>query len=207
VADHTTSSNVRRSTTHRGAPAPEFLSARNLTKGQLFIGVSNAGDSQKEEVYATPVMSASGLGVQLQSVMMDKASNATWQGVFEAASVEVLTDVAEVTNCLRRGAEDLHTGLTAKKKPRFPRRAKESKLVQLPTLLVGPPGDAMIRLQGCWEDLVGNQSAAVNMSVAAGNVDKIPGVSCRIVVLCDKQRQLRFHLPGSMFQTLMDTAG
>jgi len=28
----------------------------------------------------------------------------------------------------------------------------------------------MIRLQGCWEDLVGNQSAAVNMSVAAGNV-------------------------------------
>jgi hypothetical protein len=28
----------------------------------------------------------------------------------------------------------------------------------------------MIRLKGCWEDLVGKQSAAVNMSVAAGNV-------------------------------------
>jgi hypothetical protein len=28
----------------------------------------------------------------------------------------------------------------------------------------------MISLQGCWEDLVGNQSAAVKISVAAGNV-------------------------------------
>jgi len=37
--------------------------------------------------------------------------------------------------------------------------------------------------------------------------DKIPGVSCRIVVLCDKQRQVRIHLPGSMFQTLMAAAG
>ena len=104
---------------HRGAPAPEFLSARNSTKGQLFIGVPNAGNSQKEEVYATPVMSASGLKLQLQSLMTDKASVATWEGVFEAASAEVLTNVAEVTDCLRRGAEDLHIGLTAKKKPRF----------------------------------------------------------------------------------------
>ena len=38
-------------------------------------------------------------------------------------------------------------------------------------------------------------------------LDKIPGVSCRIVVLCDKQRQVRIHLPGSMFRTLMATAG
>jgi hypothetical protein len=95
------------------------LSARNSTEGQLFIGVPNAGNSQKEEVYATPVMSASGLGLQLQSMMTDNASVATWEGVFEAASVEVLTDVAEVTNHLRRGTEDLHMGLTAKKKPRF----------------------------------------------------------------------------------------
>jgi hypothetical protein len=48
------------------------------------------------------------LGVQLQSMMTDKASVATWEGVFEAASVEVLTDVAEVTDRLRRGAEELH---------------------------------------------------------------------------------------------------
>ena len=33
--------------------------------------------------------------------------------------------------------------------------------------------------------------------------DKIPGVSCRIVVLCDKQRQVRIHLPGSILQTLI----
>jgi hypothetical protein len=158
---------------HRGAPAPEFLSAWNSTKGQLFISVPNAGDSQKEEVYATPVMSASGLGVQLQSMITDKASVATWEGVFKAASVEVMTDAAEVTDRLRRGAEDLHMGLTAKKKPRFSPSGEgilESELVRLPTSLVGPPEDAMIRLQGCWDDLVGNQSAAVNLSVAADNV-------------------------------------
>jgi len=33
----------------------QFLLARNLTKGQLFIGVPNVGDSQKAEVYAAPV--------------------------------------------------------------------------------------------------------------------------------------------------------
>jgi len=117
-------------------------------------------------VYATPVMLASGLGVQLQSMMTDKASVATWEGVVEAASVEVLTDVAEVTDCFRRGAEDLHMGLTVKKNPRFSPSGEgilESELVRLPTSLVGPPEDAIIRLQGCWEDLVGNQSAAVNI--------------------------------------------
>ena len=124
-------------------------------------------------MYATPVMSASGLGVQLQSMITDKASVATWEGVFKAASVEVMTDAAEVTDRLRRGAEDLHMGLTAKKKPRFSPSGEgilESELVRLPTSLVGPPEDAMIRLQGCWDDLVGNQSAAVNLSVAADNV-------------------------------------
>ena len=38
-------------------------------------------------------------------------------------------------------------------------------------------------------------------------LDKIPGVSCRIVVLCDRQRQMRIHLPDSMLQTLMVTTG
>jgi hypothetical protein len=76
---------------HRGAPAPEFLSARNSTEGQLFIGAPNAANSQKEKVYAAPVMLAIGLGLQLQSMMTDKASVATWEGVFEASSVEVLT--------------------------------------------------------------------------------------------------------------------
>jgi hypothetical protein len=105
---------------YRGAPAPEFLSAQNSTKGQLFIGVRNTGNLQKEEVYAAPAMLAiADLASQLQIMMTDKASVATWERVFEASSVEVLTDVAEVTQCFRRGAEDLHMGLTVKKKPRF----------------------------------------------------------------------------------------
>jgi hypothetical protein len=37
--------------------------------------------------------------------------------------------------------------------------------------------------------------------------DKITEVSCPLVVLCDKQRQVRIHLPGSMLQTSMTTAG
>ena len=78
-------------TARRGAPAPEFLLARNSTEGQLFIGVPNVGDSQKAEVYAAPVMSAVGLGSQLQSIMTDKASVATWEGVLEASSGEVMT--------------------------------------------------------------------------------------------------------------------
>jgi hypothetical protein len=110
-----------------------------------------AGDWQNEEVYAAPVMSAISLGLQLQSMMTDKASVATWEGVFEASSVEV----AEVTNCLRRGAEDLHMGLTAKKKPRFSPSGEgilESELVQLPLSLIGgPPEETMARLQeDCW---------------------------------------------------------
>jgi len=104
---------------HRGAPAPEFLLSRNSTEGQLFICVPNVGDSQKAEVYAAPVMSAVGLGSQLQSMMTDKALVATWEGVLEASSGEVLTDVADVTDRLCRGADDLHMGLTTKKKPRF----------------------------------------------------------------------------------------
>ena len=91
---------------HRGAPAPEFLLSRNSTEGQLFICVPNVGDSQKAEVYAAPVMSAVGLGSQLQSMMTDKASVVTWEGVFEASSGEVLTDLADVTDRLRCGADD-----------------------------------------------------------------------------------------------------
>jgi len=105
--------------------------------------------------------------------MTDKALVATWEGVFEASSVEVLTDVAEVTDRLRRGAEDLQMGLTAKKKPRFSPSGEgilESELVRLPISLIGSSEEAIVRLQECWEDLIGNQSAAVNMSVAAGNV-------------------------------------
>ena len=55
--------------THRGAPVPEFLSARNSTKRQLLIGVPNAGNSQKEGVYAATVMWVIGLDLQLQSMM------------------------------------------------------------------------------------------------------------------------------------------
>ena len=64
----------------------------------------------------------------------------------------MLTDVAEVTDCLKRGAEDLHMGLKAKKKPRFSSSGKgilESELVRLPILLIGPPEEAMARLQNC----------------------------------------------------------
>jgi len=88
---------------HRGAPVPDFLVARNSTKGQLFIGVPNAGNSQKEEVYAAaPVLLVVGLGSQLQSMMTDKAPVATWEG---ASSVD---------KC-----GHLFIGLTTKKKPRF----------------------------------------------------------------------------------------
>ena len=73
---------------HRGTPAPEFLSVRNSTEEQLFIGVPNAGDSQKVEVYAAPVMLAIGLGLQLQSMMTDKVSVAIWEGVFEASMLK-----------------------------------------------------------------------------------------------------------------------
>jgi hypothetical protein len=38
----------------------------------------------------------------------------------------------------------------------------ETELVQLLTLMLGPPEEAMTMLQDCWETLVGNQSAAVN---------------------------------------------
>jgi len=72
----------------RGAPAPEFLLAWNSTKGQLFVGVPNVGNSQKEEIYAAPVMLAVGLGSQLQSMMTDKASVANWEVVFEAQVVK-----------------------------------------------------------------------------------------------------------------------
>ena len=43
-------------------------------------------------------------------MMTDKASVATWEGVFEASSDEVLTDVGNVTDRLRRGADDLVHG-------------------------------------------------------------------------------------------------
>ena len=106
-------------------------------------------------------------------MMTDKASVATSEGVFEASSGEVLTDVADLTDRLRRGADDLHMGLTRKKKPRFSPLGEgilESELVRLPMLLSGQSEDAMSMLEDCWEDLVGNQSAAVNMSIAAGNL-------------------------------------
>jgi len=132
---------VRAERTPKMILEPIIISAIHLESCQL------AGDWQNEEVYAAPVMSAISLGLQLQSMMTDKASVATWEGVFEASSVEV----AEVTNCLRRGAEDL----TAKKKPRFSPSGEgilESELVQLPLSLIGgPPGETMARLQeDCW---------------------------------------------------------
>ena len=64
-------------------------------------------------------------------------------------------------------------GLTTKKKPRFSPSGEgilESELVRLPMSLRGQLEDAMSMLEDCWEDLVGNQSAAVNMSIAAGNL-------------------------------------
>ena len=105
--------------------------------------------------------------------MTDKASVATSEGVFEASCGEVLTDVADLTDRLRRGADDLHMGLTTKKKPRFSPSGEgilESELVRLPMSLRGQLEDAMSMLEDCWEHLVGNQSAAVNMSIAAGNL-------------------------------------
>jgi hypothetical protein len=56
---------------HRGAPVSEFRLAQNSTEGQFFIGVPNAGDLVEEEVYAAPVMSAAGLGSELQSMLTD----------------------------------------------------------------------------------------------------------------------------------------
>jgi len=64
-------------------------------------------------------------------------------------------------------------GLTTKKKPRFSPSGEgilESELVRLPMSLRGQLEDAMSMLEDCWEHLVGNQSAAVNMSIAAGNL-------------------------------------
>jgi len=103
----------------------------------------------------------------------DKASVAMWEGVFEVSSGEVLTDVANVTDQLRCGADDLHMGLTTKKKPRSSPSEEgilKSELVRLPMSLRGQSEDAMSILEDCWEDLVGNQSAAVNISIAAGNL-------------------------------------
>jgi len=103
----------------------------------------------------------------------DKASVAMWEGVFKVSSGEVLTDVANVTDQLRCGADDLHMGLTTKKKPRSSPSEEgilKSELVRLPMSLRGQSEDAMSILEDCWEDLVGNQSAAVNMSIAAGNL-------------------------------------
>jgi hypothetical protein len=79
-------------------------------------------------------------------MMTDKASVATSEGVFEASSGEVLTDVADLTDRLRRGADDLHMGLTRKKKPRFSPLGEgilESELVRLPMLLSGQSENAM----------------------------------------------------------------
>jgi hypothetical protein len=64
-------------------------------------------------------------------------------------------------------------GLTTKMKPWFSPSGEgilESELVRLPMSLLGQSEDAMSMLEDCWEDLVGNQSAAVNMSIAADNL-------------------------------------
>ena len=146
------SSNLQYCGTHGSAGAGVSVGAELDQKGQLFIGVPNVGDLQKAEVYVGLVMLSVGLDSRLQSMMTDKASVATWEGVFEASSGEVLTDVADLTDQLRRGADALHMGLTTKNKPRFSPLGEgilESKLVRLTMFLKGQSEDAMSMLEDC----------------------------------------------------------